>query len=184
MRIIALAFGILATFFTLISTQVKEKKKLMIYLLISYILFSIYFFFNDAVSGALICLLSPIQIIFFNNKKYTTIKKIFFIILSLIISVCTYNNIYSLMPCTCNILFVLMVSSNNMKRIRKINLISRLLWCTYDFISASYLVFISDAISAISIIIAIIRYDLITLRKLILRILKIQKKQLYLNEKN
>ena len=62
----------------------------------------------------------------------------------------------------CNLIFIAMISNNKMKNIRYLSLISRTFWCIYDFLTEAYLIFLTDFVAGIGIIIAIAKYDIQT----------------------
>ena len=74
---------------------------------------------------------------------------------------CCICNIYSLLAIGAGITYALIVASNNMKTIRKLNLIQSLLWTIYDLIICAYTASISSIFVFVSTLIAIFRYDIL-----------------------
>lgn len=162
MKYIAYLFGLTAATITFISTQIVNKKKLLIAYILSNIFFAINFILDGAITGGITCLISATQsLIIFNNKKLKT-KVVIFSIVTLIIGIASYTDLISLIPLICNIIFVATIANNKMKNIRRLTLISRTLWCIYDFLAGSYLIFLSDFIAGMGIIFAITKYDVQT----------------------
>lgn len=162
MNYIAYAFGFIAAIITFISTQIKEKKQLLYTYTLSYLFFSVNFILIGAITGGITCLVIAVQTISISNNKNIKPKVILFSILTILIGIITYENLISIFPTLCNLIFIFTITNNKMKNIRKLTIISRLLWCIYDFLTGAYLIFLSDFFAIIGIIISICKYDIQT----------------------
>ena len=162
MKYIAYIFGFIAAAITLISTQIRDKKKLLIAYILSYTFFSINFILIGAITGGITCIIAAIQTLIVSNNKNLKLKALIFGTISVVAGILSYTDLISLLPTMCNIIFVATISNSKMKNIRKLTFVSRALWCIYDFLSGAYLIFLSDFIAGIGIIIAITKYDIKT----------------------
>lgn len=162
MKYIAYIFGFIAAAITLISTQIRDKKKLLIAYILSYTFFSINFILIGAITGGITCIIAAIQTLIVSNNKNLKLKVLIFGTISVVAGILSYTDLISLLPTMCNIIFVATISNSKMKNIRKLTFVSRALWCIYDFLSGAYLIFLSDFIAGIGIIIAITKYDIKT----------------------
>ncbi len=159
---IAYIFGFIAAIITFISTQVKEKKMLLITYVLSYFFFALNFLLVGATSGGITCLIAAAQILIISNNKNIKIKAIILISITVLMGIITYKNLISFIPTICNLIYIIIITNEKMKKIRKMMLVSRTLWCIYDFLTGAYLVFLTDFISGLGIIFAIGKYDIQT----------------------
>ena len=127
MNYIAYAFGFIAAIITFISTQIKEKKQLLYTYTLSYLFFSVNFILIGAITGGITCLVIAVQTISISNNKNIKPKVILFSILTILIGIITYENLISIFPTLCNLIFIFTITNNKMKNIRKLTIISRLL---------------------------------------------------------
>ena len=162
MNYIAYAFGFFAAIITFISTQIKDKKNLLISYVVSYLLFAMNFILIGAGTGGITCLISAIQTIILSNNKHKKEKALILSSIIIFTGIMTYENLISTLPIMCNLIFIATISNNKMKSIRYLSLISRTFWCIYDFLTGAYLIFLTDYIAGIGIIIAIGKYDIST----------------------
>ena len=97
----------------------------------------------------------------YEKKKFPVYLVVIFVIVLLIGNVITYSNIYSLLPAIASLAYLIILLIKDMKKIRKLNIIVRFCWMTYDFIVKAYSTFPLDVVSFILSIVALIRYDII-----------------------
>ena len=162
MNYIAYAFGFFAAIITFISTQIKDKKKLLIAYVLSYLFFAINFILIGAGTGGITCLISAVQTIIVSNNKHIKEKALILSSIIIFTGIMTYENLISTLPIMCNLIFIAIITNNRMRHIRGLSLVSRTLWCIYDFLTGAYLIFLTDFIAGIGIIIAIGKYDIQT----------------------
>lgn len=162
---LAQIMGLMASITMIISIQIKDKKNIYLMLnILAKILYGINFTLLGAYSATMTQLIGlVITIVAYGyTKKERTIPKwliVVFIIVTLVGGIFTYDNLYSLMAIGCGITYALIITSKNMKAIRKLNILQALLWTIYDLIVCAYTACISSAFVLISTLIAIFRYD-------------------------
>ena len=158
--------GLIASIIMITAIQVKEKKELFLILnIIVKILYGINFALLNEYAGTVTQLIGLIitVIAYIYTKRKLDIPKwltYIFISITIICGIITCKRLVGIMAIVCGITYALIVSSKNMKKIRKLNFIQALLWTIYDFIIGAFTASISSAFVFISTIIAIFRYDL------------------------
>ncbi|MCL2341939.1 MAG: YgjV family protein [Firmicutes bacterium] len=165
MNLLAQFFGVLALCTVVITMQIKERNKSLIFMIFVNLFFSINFLLLNAYSGAIICFLAVMQAIVFyiHNKKEKEVPKYIialFILCILLTGVFTYSNIYSVFPVIGGTFSMFSMLTKNMKAFRTLTFIICILWITYDIISGAYAALVTHIINLISVIVAIIRYDI------------------------
>lgn len=157
--------GLIASIIMITAIQVKEKKDLFLILnILVKILYAINFALLAEYAGTSTQIIGLIitVIAYICNKKNFEIPKwltCVFVVITLITGIATCKRLVGIMSIVCGITYALIVSSNNMKKIRGLNFIQSLLWTVYDFIIGAYTASISSAFVFISTVIAIYRYD-------------------------
>ncbi len=166
MIILAQIIGLIASIVMILGIQVKEKKYICLIFIVAKIFYGINFALLSAYSGAINQIIGlVITVVSYiytkRNKKIPLWISSVFIIITLIGGFFTYSNIYSLLAIGAGITYALIVASNDMKTIRKLNLIQALLWTIYDLIISAYTASISSVFVFVSTLIAIFRYDIL-----------------------
>ena len=160
---IAQIIGILGSGAAIIGAQMKDKKKYLLFYALSYCFFVINMILLKAYSGAINCFILMILTLIsskFEDKKIPNWLIIIFTIAILVGNVITYKNVFSLLPAIASIIYLVILMSKSMKKIRFNTFILRTLWAIYDFIVKAYTTFGLDIFSVLSTIIAIYRYDI------------------------
>lgn len=142
--------------FLMISTQVKEKSKILLF----QSLFSFFFFLQyillGVYSASILNLVGLIRNIVYykNNNKISTF---FIIILTLLIGLlCTIHDmnnyifIISVIPLIINLLYAYVLSKNNIVLIKKIFLLCSIIWIIYDYFVSAYIGLICNSIEMFS----------------------------------
>ncbi len=164
---LAQIIGLIASIMMITSIQVKDKKNLYLILnLFAKIFYGINFILLSAYSATVTQIIGLIITIvaYIYARKNLNVPRwltIIFIIVTIIGGIFTYNNIYSFMAIGCGITYALIMTSKNMRNIRKLNIIQSLLWTIYDLLVKAYTASISSAFVFISTLIAILRYDIL-----------------------
>ena len=86
---IAYIFGFIAAIITFISTQVKEKKMLLITYVLSYFFFALNFLLVGATSGGITCFIAASQILIISNNTNIKIKSIILISITVLMEIIT-----------------------------------------------------------------------------------------------
>lgn len=170
MNVIAQVIGLLAIISYAISPHAKTKKRVLVFHLISSILYALQYFLLNAFSAVIANSVGAVKCYAFYlyEKKEKEIPKSLFWIFMLIILVLgafTYNNIYSLIPIFSSVLSLYAVWQDNLKVFRVIVIISSISWIMYNIIVGAYIGVIGNMFQLTSAIIAIIRFDILKKEK-------------------
>ena len=158
--------GLIASIIMITAIQVKNKKTLFLILnILVKVLYSINFALLAEFAGTVTQIIGLVITIiaYIYAKKEITIPKwvtAIFIAVTVICGIFTCKRLVGIMAIICGITYALIVSSKNMKNIRKLNFIQSLLWTIYDFIIGAYTASVSSAFVFVSTVIAIFRYDI------------------------
>ena len=139
--------GFIAYFLLGISYFMKDKKSILLIQIFAYIGFMIHYYLLGGKTGTicnLIGLLVLIVIYIFSKNKNNNKNKILVMITIpslVIISILTYQNIYSLFPIMATTISILSFLSDDENKIRFIGIISALLWFVYAIVYKSYAAF-------------------------------------------
>ncbi len=159
--IVAQIIGFIAFTVSLIAYHRKEKKNILSNMLLSNILNLIHYLLLGAFSGCITKLLAIVRdyfIIFkekhskFSNKVYLML----FILLYIIAAVFTYNGILSILPLVAAIIYIIFIWNGNEVIIKKTAFFCNFLWLIYNVFVLSIAGIISNIISLLSNLIAII----------------------------
>ena len=161
--IIAQILGGIGAVFASVASQMKDKKKYLIFYALSYAVFIASFILLEAYPGAVNCfilmILTLITSRYNDNKKIPRLLIFFFLILIFVGIYITYTDLYSLLPAIASIFYLLILMTSDMKKVRNYTLILRALWVIYDVVVKAYIALAFDIFSITSNIIAMIRYD-------------------------
>lgn len=140
--------GIIGFIFLGISNLVKTRKKIILFQVLSCLIFSIHYFLLGAMTASILNLIGVLRGIMFYNKKENNKKYIsyfvFYILLYLLVGVITYDNIFSIFPIIAYILYTISVFNEKEVIMKIINLFISFMWLIYDFSYFSYGGIISD----------------------------------------
>ena len=153
--------GGIGYFLLALSFYKKEKKEILIMQVISYIFFTIHYYLLNAITGTMCNILGLISLVIIyylsvKNKNKKTIVLIMIPIL-LIISLLTYQNIFSIFPIIAIIISLLSFINDNENIIRFIGIISAIGWLIYAIVYHSYVAIIFEISIIISTVIAYIK---------------------------
>ena len=153
--------GGIGYFLLALSFYKKEKKEILIMQVISYIFFTIHYYLLNAITGTMCNILGLISLVIIyylsvKNKNKKTIVLIMIPIL-LIISLLTYQNIFSIFPIIAVIISLLSFINDNENIIRFIGIISAIGWLIYAIVYHSYVAIIFEIFIIISTVIAYIK---------------------------
>ena len=157
--------GFCGTIVSFIMFQQNKRSKIIGLQILSTSLFTIHYILLGAFTGAALNLIAVTRsIVFYNNdKKWAKSPAwlVFYIIISLVASIFTWESWYSILPA---IALVLTTIANWMKSETKIRLISfpnSPCWLIYNAITGSVAGVVTECIVMTSLIIGIIRYDIL-----------------------
>lgn len=171
---ISFVIGLAAVAMFLLSYQQKARGRIILFNVISRVLYILQYFLLGAFSGAVLDILGAISSVIAKKKNSGFVKKhtalVFVLVnLSIIIAgVITMIVAYDYFGVFSIVGVLLHTSAFWMEDERKIRLVSLAgspFWLVYNFISKAYGSVIGDALSIGSILIAILRYDILPKRK-------------------
>ncbi|MCI8290956.1 MAG: YgjV family protein [Clostridia bacterium] len=170
MNILAQIVGILAIVVFAISPHQKTKKKVLIFNIISCLLYATQYLMLGAFSAAATNIIGAgkDRVFYEYEKKEKNIPimaLLIYIAILVISGVLTYTNIFSVFPVLLSSLSAYGVWQKNLKVYRNIVVINSVAWLIYNFAVGAYVGAIGNAFQIGSAIIAIIRLDVIKNKK-------------------
>ncbi|MFH1787698.1 MAG: YgjV family protein [archaeon] len=158
-------FGFIGLFFIVLSFQKNKRSFTLISQFLASLFFIVHFIFLSALTGAAINGLTGLRAIVFNFREKRWINHwivvSFFVILFWIAGLLTWQGYLSLLPPVSVTISSIALWSKNTKHIRLIFLPSRLPWIIYNFLVDSYAGLATEAFIVGSLIVAIIRFDVL-----------------------
>ncbi|MFA7637222.1 MAG: YgjV family protein [Monoglobales bacterium] len=157
--------GITAVVFFLLCYQQKKRSRIILFNVISRLLYIIQYLLLGAIEGAVLDVAGTLSSLFAHRKNNPVIKKYTKIILLAVnlVTVCagllTYKNIFSLLPIIGVLLHTNALWLDDEKTIRLVSFFGSPFWLAYNIVSGAYGSCIGDFLSMVSIGSAIIRYD-------------------------
>lgn len=158
--ILAQIIGFIAFFVSLIAYHRKDKKNILINMIIANIINLVHYLLLGAYSGCITKLLAIFRDCFIIFKKnYNNFLNyfylIFFIILYIIASIFTFNGILSILPLLAALIYTIFIWNGNELRLKKIAFICYFIWLIYNIFVMSISGIVSNVISIVSTLIAI-----------------------------
>ncbi len=141
--------------FLIISTQEKNKNKILISQSLFYLFFFLQYILIGVYSASILCIVSLIRNIIYYFK--TNKLSYFIIILVLIIGTITgiydinnYGLIIPFLPLVINLIYTYVLSKNNIKFIKKGFLICSIIWIIYNYFIGAYIGLICNILEMFS----------------------------------
>jgi len=161
MYILSQIIEVLALITALISYHLKTKKQIFKGMCISAILDIVHYLLLNAYSGFFTKLLALIRNVFIlkkddNEKLNKKIYLVVFILLTIVLGILTFNDIYSILPFIAAIIYLIVVWNGSELQIKKIAFLCYFLWIIYNISVLSVMGIISNIIALISTYIAYI----------------------------
>lgn len=158
--------GIVALLFILFSFQKNKKYSILLFLVIAQVLFTLHFGLLGAWTGAAMNGVAAIRTYIFNQRgtKSWSNNKFWlymFILLFWASGIITWKGWYSLLPILAMTVDSFAVWNKKTSNIRLIMLIPRPLWFIYNFTVGSYAGMITEVFVLLSIVVGVIRFDII-----------------------
>ncbi len=166
MEFAAQVVGILAVTTFLLSYQQKKRGNIIMLNATSRVLYIIQYIMLGAFEGAALDILGTVSSIAAQNKDRGFVKKRVKLIciavnaLILTVGLLLYKDIFSLFPIMGVLLHTSAFWLNNEKIIRRVSFLGSPFWLVYNLASRAYGSAIGDALTMLSIGIAIYRYDI------------------------
>ena len=155
-------FGALGIFVNILLYQQKTGQRLIIYKLISDVLWAFHYLFLGAFSGVAVAVIGIFrELVFFIPKKSRTVNRcwlLFFVICSILSAVLTWKGMASLLPATASVISVISFwrKSPWLSCILAFPISAAML--TYDMFCHSYFGILNEVFTLVSAIFALIQY--------------------------
>lgn len=166
MKTIAFIVGLAAVTLFLLSYLQQKRKHIIILNATSRLLYIIQYLLLGAFEGAALDIAGILSSVMAQKKNLTFIKKHikWFVaangLLIIIVGLCVYENVFSLLPIAGVLLHTGAFWIDNEKIIRRISLIGCPFWLAYNIVSGAYGSCIGDVLSMVSLVVSMVRYDL------------------------
>lgn len=171
MYIIAQVIGIIALVLAVISFQQKTHKYIVAFQLAANFAFVLHFGLLGAYTGAILNAVALLRsVVFVNKGKRWADNRIWlwlFCALSVAAGIVTWKNALSVLPILGMVCTTVAFWIKTPKYVRMCALPSSPLWLVYNFVSSAWGGVITEIINMASIIIAVIRFDIIGEKKCI-----------------
>lgn len=171
MNQIAFVIGIIAVAIYFLGYLQKTRKRIIIFNATSRVLYIIQYLLLSAFEGAVLDIAGIISTVLARKKDKPIIKKHLKLfvtgvnLLIILLGLTTYRNIYSLLPIAGVLLHTSAFWMTDEKRIRQVSLLGCPFWIIYNWISGAYGSVVGDALSVLSLLIAMFRYDILLPKK-------------------
>ncbi len=156
--------GILGLVCSLLSFQMKKRKRIMAFQMTASLLFSTQLFLLGAVTGGCLDLISFFRTIVFsqNGKKWASSRwwLYAFIVIMIFAGVFTWKNAWDILPIVGSVLSTIALWMKSEKRIRVISLGVGPCWLIYNLVKGAWSGAINEVLAMTSIVIGLLRYDM------------------------
>ena len=167
MNIVVQLIGGLGIIANVISFQCKSHNRILLFKTLNELIFAVQYFLLGAYTGAAVNIIGVVRNVVFtkqieNNKK-TTITAIIFSVLFCIFGLFFWQGSRSILIIVAKVLSTLAYGNKNTAIMRGIILTTSVSWLIYNYRVCSVAGFLCEALTLISLIIGIIRLDIIPL---------------------
>lgn len=166
---IAQAVGFGGAALNCISFQQNKRSRIIGVQIFAAIMFIIHFIMLGAYTGAALNFIGLLRsIVFYNSDKKwakSPVWLVVFIIISAVSSILTWKEWYSILPATAMILTTISYWMKDETKIRLITFPSSPCWLIYNVFEKSVAGIVTECIVMTSLIIAIVRYDILKKKK-------------------
>ena len=139
----------------------KKKKDILLIQIFSYVMFIIHYQFLHAITGSVCNLLGLIAfVIIYLFDMFKKDKRLLIAILLpilIIISIITFENIYSIFPMIASVVVIISFLTDNEDLIRRIGIVAAICWLIYAIVYKSYVAIAFEVITLIVVVIAYIK---------------------------
>lgn len=147
--IIGHIFGLIALIVSIISVIQSRRQKYIFFNIIQNIFLGMQYLMLGKNIAFYICLLTIFRLIVYSFKKQYSKRQyviilILFLILNIVVSIITFDNIFDLFPIVSTIIICYTVWQSNIKVIKIGIILSKTLWCIYACYSLAYFSIIMD----------------------------------------
>ncbi len=142
----------------------KEKKQILFIQIVSYIFFTVHYYFLNGITGAICNLVGLIAfVVIFLFDKYSLKHKVpiavFFVAVLLGINIMTFQNVWSIFPMIASTVVIMsfVKEKDSENYIRGIGVIAAVCWLLYAIVYKSYVAITFEVITLIDVCIAFIK---------------------------
>ena len=164
-RLVAQIIGFMGTFIMIIGMQQKTYDRIVLSKILNSFFSSIHYFFLGGYTGMLINFASCFAngVYWYRNKrnKGNLVFQIIFCALFVGLGLMSWHGWISIFVIIAKVLSSVALGINNPRTIRILNLISNPSWLVYNIFMGSYPGMVGDSLITLSVLIAIIRYDIL-----------------------
>lgn len=158
--------GVVALIIIIVSYQFDDRKKLVFLQFFSGIFFSVHFIMLGAYTGGVINIIGVIRAaIYYYKGKYpwssVVLWPVLFSLSSFIIAIFTWQSLLSILPALAFTCTSIALWTQKTRLTRIFCLCSSALFIVYNFASASYSGVLTEAIAICSLVIAVVRFDIL-----------------------
>ncbi len=163
-QIIIRVLGIIGLILCIIPFQFKKHKGIVLCKMVSELAFACQYFLMGAYTGAWMDLISGSRNFLFyklvKDKKSTLPVIIIFSCFVTVVGILSWDGAISILPIAAKIITTVAYGMKNERILRYITMPSCVLWITYNILVGGWEAMIADALSLISILIAIYKFDI------------------------
>lgn len=163
-QLIAQLFGLAATFIMVSSFQVKDRRRLLTLQMLGSLTFGLQFLLLGAYTGVAMNIVGVIRaIIFSQDKKWTRHigLPIGFCLIFIAATALSWEGAISVLPCLAMLLATVSQWLKRPVMIKLVTLPAAPCWIVYNIVNKAYTGTLTEAIVGISIIVGLVRCDLI-----------------------
>lgn len=165
-QIIVQGVGYLALLFSILSFQKNKRIAILLFMLVSLLLYVVHYFLLNARTGALMNLIEA-GVVFVAYQKETKawaqhkFWPYLFSFCFIIAGILTSKTYMGSLPVIAQIFGTVAVWQNNSRAIRFIMLVPRPLWFIYNFTVGSYAGMAAEVFIFLSVVVGIVRFDIL-----------------------
>ena len=167
MEIFAQIVGLFAVALFLLSYQQKTRKNIILLNATSRVLYIIQYIMLGAFSGAALDVLGTLASVLAHKKDEGFVKKHLKAVIILVnigivvVGLCLYENIFSLLPIFGVLFHTGAFWISDEKNVRRLSLLGSPFWLVYNLATHAYGSVVGDILSIASIVVAMFRYDIL-----------------------
>ena len=163
MRVASVIFGVLGVAANVLIYQQKSSRKILVYKMVSDVLWALHYFFLGAMAGTAVALIGLArETVFYNHEKKWASSRLwlaFFIVLGVVLSLVTGRTLYSLLPAAASALSVISFGLHKPKVTRALAFPVSACMLTYDVLSGSYIGIANEIFTLTSTAVATVRLN-------------------------
>ena len=164
--VIGQGISVLILIVSVVSTQFKEVKHILLGQIASNLLVALSYLFLGGISGAWVCLVAAFQaiVMYGINKREISERSrlwlmVFFALIYIAGTAIIYQSWRDLVTCGCALLYLMAIMQKNSSKYRRFMVANSSLWVIYDVATLAFVNLITHGMILISLIAAMIRLD-------------------------